>query len=91
MNDMKTEKPYLIDILTTLADHDVNFIVCGGMAVVFHGVERMTMDVDISLDLSPDNVKKFLSAVLEMKLAINPLREKDKLDIVELKKIMGIV
>ncbi len=62
------KKPYLLEIITTLLEHEVRFIICGGMAVVFHGVERMTMDVDISLDMNPDNVKKFLSAVKHLGL-----------------------
>lgn len=61
--DMKEKRPYLIDIITSLADSKVEFIICGGMAVVFHGVERMTMDLDISLDMEPGNIKKFLAAV----------------------------
>ena len=60
---MKKEKPYLIEIITGLADRGVEYIICGGMAVVFHGVERMTMDLDISLNMDADNVQRFLSAV----------------------------
>ncbi|UCH97606.1 MAG: hypothetical protein JSV88_12370 [Candidatus Aminicenantes bacterium] len=168
---MQEKKPYLIEIITGLVDNGVEFIICGGMAVVFHGVERMTMDLDISLNMDADNIKKFLTAVkdlgltprvpvppeslldkkmidffirdkkaivftfldtdrpyrqidvflpedksyhllkthtvdalvenrlvkiisleklLEMKLAVNPPRDKDKLDIAALKKIMGL-
>ncbi len=65
---MQSEKPYLIEILKTLADYEVEFIICGGMAAVYHGVERMTPDVDISLDMSPANVEKFLSAVKDLGL-----------------------
>jgi hypothetical protein len=60
---MKEKKPYLIEIITGLADRGVECIICGGMAVVFHGVERMTMDLDISLNMEPGNVEKFLAAV----------------------------
>ncbi len=38
-------------ILSELKMQNVRFIVCGGVAAVLHGVERMTMDIDISLDL----------------------------------------
>jgi predicted nucleotidyltransferase len=65
---MQVNKHYLIEIICSLADHDVEFIICGGMAVVYHGVERMTMDLDISLNMSSQNVKKFLTAVKELKL-----------------------
>ena len=56
-------EPYLIAIISKLARAGVEFIICGGMAAVFHGVERMTMDVDISINMDPRNVKKFLSVV----------------------------
>jgi hypothetical protein len=65
---MKKKRPYLVEIITSLVDYGVEFIICGGMAVVFHGVERMTMDLDISLNMEADNVKKFLSAVKKLKL-----------------------
>jgi hypothetical protein len=67
-NPALRKKPYLVEIIVCLLDFDVAFIICGGMAVVFHGVERMTMDVDISLDMDPGNVKKFLSAVKHLGL-----------------------
>lgn len=55
---------YLLDIIAALTDAKVNFIVCGGVAAVLHGVERMTVDLDISIDFSTSNVKRF-SAVME--------------------------
>ena len=42
---------YLREILENLVEQDVKFIICGGVAAVLHGVERMTIDLDISLDL----------------------------------------
>ncbi len=64
----ESNKPYLIEIICSLADHGVDFIICGGMAAVYHGVERMTMDLDISLDMTPENVRRFLAAVGELGL-----------------------
>lgn len=57
------DKPYLIEIIISLAENNVEFIICGGLAAVFHGVERMTMDIDISLNMAPQNIKKFLPVV----------------------------
>jgi hypothetical protein len=62
------EKYYLIEIITSLAEHEVDFIICGGMAAVFHGVERMTMDLDISLNMNSQNIKKFLLVVKNLGL-----------------------
>lgn len=47
--------PYL-DLLSRLHDGGVRYAIAGGMAVVLHGVPRMTFDLDLVLDLSPDNV-----------------------------------
>jgi hypothetical protein len=60
---------HLTEIITTLAGHEVNFVICGGVAVVLHGVERMTVDLDIALDFEPGNVKKFIKAVKKLGLA----------------------
>lgn len=59
---------YLQEIITTLAKHDVEYIICGGVALVLHGVERMTMDLDLAVDMSENNIRKFLSAMKNLKL-----------------------
>jgi hypothetical protein len=38
------------------------------MAAVYHGVERMTMDLDISLDMDTENVHRFLETVRNLGL-----------------------
>jgi hypothetical protein len=59
---------HLLQILSTLTEFKVKFIVCGGVAVVLHGVERMTVDLDIALDFSQTNVKRFIRAVNKLGL-----------------------
>jgi hypothetical protein len=61
---------HLLDILTELRGAGVEFIVCGGIAAALHGVERMTLDLDISLDFTNENVRRFLE-VME-KLGLEP-------------------
>ena len=77
------EQNHLKEIITTLADNEVEFIICGGVALALHGVERMTMDID-------NHRIKAISKerLLEMKRAVSPLREKDIFDIHELEKII---
>ncbi len=55
---------YLLEIIAALTDSRIKFIVCGGVAAVLHGVERMTVDLDISIDFSTSNVQRF-SMVME--------------------------
>jgi len=66
---MTSEKiSHLTEIILTLADHEVDFIICGGVALVIHGIERMTMDLDLSVNMNESNLKKFLSAMDELGL-----------------------
>jgi hypothetical protein len=58
------------EILAALVDADVDFIVGGGVACVLHGVERVTMDVDVAVATDPANFAKFLSVM--DKLGLKP-------------------
>ncbi|HUI90778.1 MAG TPA: hypothetical protein VLX68_00890 [Chitinivibrionales bacterium] len=59
---------HLLKILQTLSKAKVRHIVCGGVAVVLHGVERMTIDLDIALDFDPGNVRRFNAAMKRLSL-----------------------
>lgn len=50
----------LFEILTSLADAEVRFLVVGGVAVVLLGHPRMTADLDLVLDLDSANAKAAL-------------------------------
>ena len=62
---------YLEQMLGALTQRGVRFVVAGGVAVVLHGIERTTMDLDIALDLAPDNVRRFAEAAAA--LGLRPL------------------
>jgi hypothetical protein len=51
------------EILQTLARDDIEFIVGGGVACVLHGVERVTMDVDVAVQMRSENLVNFLAAM----------------------------
>lgn len=51
------------DLFARLADAGVRFIVVGGVAVVLQGVARLTADIDLVLDLDPDNVRRAIHAL----------------------------
>jgi len=57
------EGNYMLDLIRDLVDNRVKFIVCGGVAVVLHGVERMTMDLDLSIDMTRENLERFLTVI----------------------------
>jgi hypothetical protein len=65
------------EILSTLVDSGVDFIIAGGVACVLHGVERVTLDVDIAVALDRGNFTKFLDSMkrlgLQPRVPIDPL------------------
>ena len=63
-----SQDSHLIEILCTLHDRGIDFVVAGGVAAVLHGVERMTLDLDVAVSLDPDNLKSFLSALDQLRL-----------------------
>lgn len=53
------------DILQVLANHNVRYLIVGGLAVIFHAKPRYTKDIDIWLDPEADNVKNANKALVE--------------------------
>ena len=51
------------EILKSLADAQVEFIIGGGVACVLHGVERLTMDVDVAVHMQPVNLGRFVDVM----------------------------
>jgi hypothetical protein len=51
------------EILQGLHAARVEFIVGGGVACVLHGVERVTMDLDIAVHMTPDNMGRFIGVM----------------------------
>lgn len=55
-----------IEVMKSLAAADVRFIVVGGVAVVLHGHLRLTADLDLVLDMTPDNLRRAVSALADL-------------------------
>ena len=47
---------FYLDLFSALDRHHVDYVLIGGLAVSLHGVERATMDVDITVAMTPDNL-----------------------------------
>lgn len=50
-------------LLVALASSQVDFAVVGGLAVVLNGYPRFTLDADIIVDPSPENLRKLISCL----------------------------
>ncbi len=60
---------FYVDLFAALTRHKVDYLLIGGLAVSLHGVERSTMDVDITVALNPDNLVSLIAAANELKLS----------------------
>ncbi|MCE2514169.1 MAG: hypothetical protein J4F37_04010 [Acidobacteria bacterium] len=50
-------------LLRTLADQDVAYILVGGAAATVHGSARLTLDVDVVYQRTPDNLARLVNAL----------------------------
>jgi hypothetical protein len=50
-------------IIKALKDADVKYLVVGGLAVVAHGYERLTVGLDLVIGLEPENITRGLRAL----------------------------
>jgi hypothetical protein len=58
------------EILATLAEHRVRYVLIGGLAAVLHGSALMTTDADICPDPDPENLRRLCSALEDMNARI---------------------
>jgi hypothetical protein len=53
-------------IATGFADADVRYLVVGGLAVAAHGYGRLTVDLDVVLQLKPENVLRAMAVLTSL-------------------------
>lgn len=53
-------------LLETLARHGVDYVVIGGVATQVHGHRRTTMDLDLTPDPAPGNLRRLAAALEEL-------------------------
>lgn len=59
---------FYLDLFNALDRHHVDYLLIGGLAVSLHGVERATMDVDITVAMAPDNLAHLIETARELRL-----------------------
>ncbi len=52
-------------LLRLLSEHGVAFIVIGGAAAVIHGSSRLTQDLDLVYERTPENIARLVQALAE--------------------------
>ena len=53
-------------IAEVLQRHSVDYVVVGGLAVVLHGGETTTHDIDLAFDSSSTNIERLADALEEL-------------------------
>ena len=54
-------------LLKLLSKHQVEFVVVGGAAAIAHGSARLTQDLDVVYDRSPENLERLTAALKDEK------------------------
>jgi len=50
----------MFETLQRLLDAEVDFVLVGGLAVALHGYQRVTLDIDLVLAMTPENLRRFI-------------------------------
>lgn len=65
------------EFIQSLNDNRVRYLVVGGYAVALHGHPRYTKDIDIWIELSPENASNVINALEQFGFTSMGLRETD--------------
>jgi hypothetical protein len=52
-----------MDVPSALLAARVRFVVVGGLAMLLHGIDRLTADVDLAMDLAPEAVRTAMTVL----------------------------
>ena len=72
---------YYENVFRSLQKNNIRYAVAGGVALVLHGVVRFTADLELIVDLEPENLRRFVQAVKELGYRPrNPVKAESLLD-----------
>ena len=52
---------HLLELIKRLVEFEIEFVVCGGVACVLQGCDRVTLDVDVYIPMNRDNLTRLVS------------------------------
>jgi hypothetical protein len=55
-----------LSVLRAFQDAQVRYVLVGGLAVLLHGVDRLTADIDLIVDLAPEQASRAIETLLAM-------------------------
>jgi hypothetical protein len=59
--------------------HEVKYVVIGGIAAVLYGVPRATFDLDILIEATPENARRLLDALFDAGMGTATLTNVDEI------------
>lgn len=65
------------EFIQSLNDNDVRYLVVGGYAVALHGHPRYTKDIDVWIEMSPENATRMIKALEQFGFGMLGLKEAD--------------
>ncbi len=68
---MMTDVSFFERTIEALELSGIRYVVVGGLAVVLHGHARLTVDLDLVIDLEPEHARKAVEALLALGLEPN--------------------
>ena len=69
----------LKDVFKSFQQHEVRYVVIGGIAVVLYGVPRATFDLDILIEATPENAQRLLDALIDAGMGTATLTNVDEI------------
>lgn len=69
----------LRDVFKSFQQHDVKYVVIGGIASILHGVPRATFDLDILIEATQENTRRLLDALSDAGLGTAALTSVENL------------
>lgn len=72
------------DFIDALNKHKVEYLLVGGYAVILNGYRRTTGDMDIWVNVTPENHKKLIKAYLSFGLPVSDITEENFLNNTEI-------
>lgn len=61
------------DFLKSLKTNEVKYLLVGGYAVGYHGYPRTTADIDVWIEMSPENARKMVDALITFGFGVDGL------------------
>ena len=69
--------PDHLNLLNSLISNQVKFLIIGGHAAIYYGVNRNTGDLDILIEPTEKNGEKLITALSDLKLEIPDLKKEE--------------